>query len=71
MRYSVGAAARATGVAESRLRTWERRYGIPSPGRSDSGRRLYDDADIEVIRQMASLVDRGIPAALAAEAARS
>ncbi|MCA9849313.1 MAG: MerR family transcriptional regulator, partial [Dehalococcoidia bacterium] len=34
MRYTVRAAARATGVTEGRLRTWERRYGIPKPGRS-------------------------------------
>ncbi len=71
MRYTVGAAARATGITEARLRTWERRYGIPSPARSGTGRRLYDDSDIEVIRHMARLVDQGVPAAQAAESARA
>jgi MerR family transcriptional regulator, light-induced transcriptional regulator len=71
MRYTVKAAARATGIAESRLRTWERRYGIPSPGRSATGRRLYDEDDIVVIRRMASLVNAGMSAAEAAEAARA
>lgn len=71
MRYTVRAAARATGVTEGRLRTWERRYGIPKPGRSDTGRRLYDDDDLALIRRMVSLTDAGLSAAEAAEAALS
>jgi methanogenic corrinoid protein MtbC1 len=68
--YSVRAATLATGVAESRLRTWERRYGIPNPGRSENGRRQYSEADIQVIRRMAALVEAGVPAAEAANVAR-
>jgi DNA-binding transcriptional MerR regulator len=71
MNYTVQAAARATGVSESRLRTWERRYGIPKPQRSPTGRRLYDEDDLALIRRMAALVETGIPAAQAAEAART
>lgn len=71
MRYSVKAAARATGVTESRLRTWERRYGIPRPDRSETGRRQYDDQDIALIRRMATLVGAGMAASDAAEAART
>jgi DNA-binding transcriptional MerR regulator/methylmalonyl-CoA mutase cobalamin-binding subunit len=70
MRYSVKAAAMATGVSASRLRTWERRYAIPKPGRSATGRRLYDENDLAVIRRMAALVRAGVPASEAAEAAR-
>jgi DNA-binding transcriptional MerR regulator len=70
MRYTVGAAARAAGVTEGRLRTWERRYGIPSPARSATGRRLYTEAEVSTIRRMAALTASGIPAAQAAEAAR-
>jgi methanogenic corrinoid protein MtbC1 len=57
-------------MSESRLRTWERRYGIPKPGRSATGRRLYDENDLAVIRRMAALVTAGVPASEAAEAAR-
>lgn len=71
MRYTVRAAARATGVTEGRLRTWERRYGIPKPGRSDTGRRLYDDDDLAMIRRMVALTDAGLAAAEAAEAVLS
>jgi methanogenic corrinoid protein MtbC1 len=71
MKYSVKAASVATGVAESRLRTWERRYGLPSPGRAANGRRTYSEEDLRVIRRMASLVSAGVPAAEAANVARS
>ena len=71
MNYTVKAASRATGVSESRLRTWERRYGIPSPHRAPTGRRLYDDDDLAVIRRMAALVDAGMSAHEAADAART
>lgn len=68
MEYTVRAAALATGVSEDRLRTWERRYGVPVPPRSDSGRRLYGESDLAVIRRMAALVDSGLTAASAAAA---
>lgn len=68
--YSVKAAAIATGISESSLRTWERRYGIPSPARSGSGRRQYSEQDLAIIRRMAALVDAGIPASDAAAAVR-
>ncbi|MEX2177821.1 MAG: MerR family transcriptional regulator, partial [Gemmatimonadaceae bacterium] len=71
MRYTVKAAARATGVGESTLRTWERRYGVPSPRRSPTGRRLYEEDDLRLIRRMGALVAAGVPAAQAAEAAHS
>lgn len=62
-------AASITGVAPARLRTWERRYGVPSPDRAVTGRRLYDERDLGVIRRMAELVEAGVPAAEAAAAA--
>lgn len=70
-RYTVKSAASITGVAPARLRTWERRYGVPSPDRAVTGRRLYDERDLGVIRRMAELVDAGVPAAEAAAAALS
>ncbi|MEO8052927.1 MAG: cobalamin-dependent protein, partial [Acidobacteriota bacterium] len=70
MKYSVRAAAMATGITESRLRTWERRYGIPQPRRSTNGRRQYEERDLGVIRRMTSLVAAGVPASEAAEVAR-
>src|SRR5947209_5023206 len=69
MQYTVKAAARATGVAENTLRTWERRYGVPRPERAASGRRLYDEIDVALVRRMAAFIEAGLPAAEAAQAA--
>lgn len=68
MQYTVRSAAVATGISGDRLRTWERRYGVPEPRRSPTGRRLRDDSDLDVIRRMAALVDSGLSAASAAAA---
>jgi methanogenic corrinoid protein MtbC1 len=38
---------RRTGLSADLLRAWERRYEVVRPARSESGRRLYSDADIE------------------------
>ena len=71
MNYTVLAASKATGINSSRLRTWERRYGIPRPNRSNTGRRLYNDDDLILIRRMMGLVNAGLPASEAAKAALS
>jgi len=71
MNYTVRAAAIATGISEGRLRTWERRYGVPRPKRSPTGRRLYDEDDLAQIARMAALVGAGVPAAQAADAVLS
>ncbi len=70
MEYTVQAVERATGVAGGRLRTWERRYGVPMPPRSPSGRRLYSEADVQLVRRMAAMIDAGISVAQAAEAVK-
>jgi MerR family transcriptional regulator, light-induced transcriptional regulator len=59
-------AARATGVSEATLRAWERRYGVISPQRTESGYRLYDDAAIAAVVAMRDLVARGVAPSQAA-----
>lgn len=59
-------AARATGVSEATLRAWERRYGVITPQRTESGYRLYDDAAIETVLAMRDLVARGVAPSQAA-----
>lgn len=44
------AAAAMLGVSPSTLRTWERRYGFPHPGRTAGGHRQYALAEIESLR---------------------
>ena len=53
---------RRTGLSADLLRAWERRYEVVRPSRSESGRRLYSDADIERLGLLyrATLAGRGI-----------
>lgn len=64
--YTVKQVAALTGVLETTLRAWERRYGVVSPTRSAGGYRLYSDADVARLRSMAALVAGGVPASVAA-----
>lgn len=59
-RYRIQAVSDLTGVSTATLRAWERRYGFPSPQRTDSAYRLYSDHDVELVKKMQSLVDSGI-----------
>lgn len=58
--YSIGVASRLSGVPTETIRIWERRYGLPNPGRTVGGHRLYSDDDVELLRAVKHLVDRGI-----------
>jgi MerR family transcriptional regulator, light-induced transcriptional regulator len=53
---------RRTGLSAHLLRAWERRYEVVKPSRSEAGRRLYSDADIERLRLLyrATLAGRSI-----------
>lgn len=56
------------GVPAPTLRSWERRYGVPTTGRSGGGHRRYSDEAVHELRLMRDEVSRG---AKASEAARS
>lgn len=57
--YRSGAAARLARMPVATLRVWERRYGVAASARSASGHRLYSDADVQRLRLLRQLVDRG------------
>lgn len=58
-RYPVRLVALRTGLTAHVLRAWERRYGVVSPARSEGGQRLYSDLDIERLRLLRRLTERG------------
>lgn len=64
--YTIRQVSALTGVGEPRLRAWERRYRVVEPARSDGGYRLYDENQVAVLREMATLVANGVPASAAA-----
>lgn len=59
--YPIRVVSQETGVNAITLRAWERRYGLITPKRTDKGHRLYTEQDIQMIRKVVSLLNRGIP----------
>lgn len=62
----IGEIARRAGVPAATLRAWERRYGVVSPHRGESGYRLYTEEDELRVRSMVRLIDDGLAPAEAA-----
>ena len=64
---SISDVAGRTGLATGTIRMWEQRYGSPRPRRLASGYRVYDEAEVEVLRRAVAYRERGlsVPAALA------
>lgn len=58
--YPIRTVAELTGINPVTLRAWERRYGLIRPQRTEKGHRLYTEADIQRIRHIVALLDRGI-----------
>ena len=58
-RHSVRLTALRTGLTPHVLRAWERRYGVVSPIRSQGGQRLYSDLDIQRLKLLRRLTERG------------
>ena len=57
--YRISQVAASTGVPVATLRAWERRYGVISPVRSDSGYRLYDAGCLATINAMRQMLTDG------------
>ncbi len=58
-RHPIQVVVRRTGLTADVLRAWEKRYGVVEPGRSEGGRRLYSDEDIERLRLLRRVTGAG------------
>ena len=58
--YPIRTVATVTGVNPITLRAWERRYGLIQPQRTGKGHRLYSREDIDEIRRVVALLDKGL-----------
>ena len=56
---SIGAVERDTGLSKDTLRVWEKRYGFPQPERDKFGERVYPQEQVEKLRLLKRLIDRG------------
>jgi DNA-binding transcriptional MerR regulator len=57
--FSIGAVARMLDLAAATIRTWETRYGLVTPQRSEGGQRLYSRDQVEQLRFVKTHVDQG------------
>lgn len=58
--YSIGAVARMLGIQPATIRTWEQRYGVIVPERSEGKHRLYSRDQVESLRFVAERVAEGM-----------
>ncbi len=58
-RHPIQVVARRTGLSLDLLRAWEKRYGVVEPERTEGGRRLYSDEDVERLRLLKRASDAG------------
>jgi MerR family transcriptional regulator/heat shock protein HspR len=57
--FAISVAADRADMQIQNLRVYERR-GLLQPARTSGGTRLYSDADIEVLRRIAELLEAGL-----------
>ncbi|MCH5373374.1 MAG: MerR family transcriptional regulator [Planctomycetes bacterium] len=58
--YGIGAVARLTGLSDHTIRVWERRYQAVVAERTETGRRLYRTSDVEKLRLLKLMTDKGV-----------
>ena len=58
--YTIGTVSKLTGVGAITLRAWERRYGLITPVRKESGHRLYTRHHIDQINRITALTQQGL-----------
>lgn len=58
-RLRSGTVARLAGVPVATLRVWERRYGVVGAPKSATGQRLYSSHDVQRLRLLRQLTERG------------
>jgi len=58
--YTISAVEELTGVNKITIRAWESRHGFIKPKRTESGRRLYTQDDIDRIKLALHLKDQGV-----------
>jgi len=64
--FTIHQMANLTGVKPVTLRAWERRYDLLHPERSEGRYRMYSQQDVDMIRRVTALIDKGIAISQAA-----
>ena len=61
-RLAISAVSSTLGIPVPTIRSWERRYGFPSPVRTRGKHRRYSAREVELLRQLRDEITRGHPA---------
>jgi methanogenic corrinoid protein MtbC1/DNA-binding transcriptional MerR regulator len=56
----IASVERETGIGKDALRVWEKRYGFPVPVRDDRDDRLYPQIQVDQLRAIKRLLDKGL-----------
>jgi MerR family transcriptional regulator, light-induced transcriptional regulator len=67
---SIAEASRLLAVPAPTLRSWERRYGFPTPPRTSGKHRRYSRSELELLRALRDEIARGRPARDAVDVVR-
>jgi len=59
-RFNLGYVVRETNIKADTLRAWERRYGLPTPQRTEGGHRLYSQGDVDTVRWLMARQAEGL-----------
>jgi DNA-binding transcriptional MerR regulator len=57
--FTIGSVARLLDVPQATIRTWEARYGLIVPERSEGGQRLYSREQVEQLRLVRDTIAAG------------
>ena len=57
--YTIGAAARLTGIPIWTLR-WIEKHGVLRPGRTDGRQRLYSEEEMDLLREVRGLMEQKV-----------
>lgn len=66
-RLTISAVSSSLGIPIPTIRSWERRYGFPVPGRTRGKHRRYSTHEVDLLRQLRDEITRGHPARQAVE----
>ena len=58
--YTIGEVAQLCDINPVTLRAWQRRYGLLKPQRTDGGHRLFNEQEIDRIREIKRWIDSGV-----------
>jgi len=57
--YPIKAVSNLTGLSIHVIRAWEKRYGVVTPTRTESNRRLYSSEDVEKLKLLSVVSEKG------------